>query len=78
MDYLSEKISYKSFQTLKPDIVAILEQYLQSRITSKHTGRKRHFDLNLFLDAVYQLLDNGDKSVWLKKSNNEVDRTNVI
>lgn len=72
MDYLSEKISYKSFQTLKPAIVAILEQYLQSRITSKHTGRKRHFDLNLFLDAVYQLLDNGDKSVWLKKSNNEV------
>ena len=57
---------------MKPAIVAILEQYLQNRITSKHTGRKRQFDLNLFLDAVYQLLDNADKSVWLKKSNTEV------
>ena len=69
IDYLSEKITYQSFQTLKPTIIEILESYLQERITSKHSGRKRTFDLNLFLDAIYQLLDNGDKSVWLKTHN---------
>ena len=72
INYLSEKISYQSFQRVKPTIIEILEKYLQNKTTSKHSGRKRTFDLNLFLDAIFQLLDNGDKSVWLKTHNQRI------
>ena len=72
MNYLDSKHSYQSFQSLKPDIIEILERYLHSRINSKHTCRKRSFDLDRFLYAIYQLLDNGDKSVWLKKRDTQI------
>lgn len=55
-----QRVSRRFFQVFKPLLKERFEQYLNLQKTSQ-AGRPRKFDLDIFFEAFFQLVDNGSK-----------------